>query len=95
MKALQVRACRGFCIAHFRFHSHTVRLSPSFNPLPWLMRVSEWDILKVLPPPPLVLSYAVEKDAPPSCEPHWEFGCVGGVSLCLIKNYDHLSANYD
>ena len=40
--------------------------------------LAEWDMLRVLPPPPQVLSI-VPRETELSCEPHWEFGCVGAV----------------
>ena len=41
--------------------------------------LAEWDTLGTLPPPPLVVSVVPEAAESDNCEPHWEFGCIGGV----------------
>ena len=49
--------------------------------------IAEWDTLRALPPPPLVVSIPQDRETERgeflSCEPHWEFGCVGGVRTSL------------
>lgn len=53
--------------------------------------LAEWDTLGTLPPPPLVVSVVPEAAESDNCEPHWEFGCVGGVryhKLVCISLFD-------